>query len=580
MERILPRRLVLALLVTAVLPAARPASAVPDFNPFAEFGGGATISVAWRDADGDGDADLAVGNFGNQQNYLYRNNGGTFEELPRFGARSTFAVVFGDCDNDGDPDLAVGNSGAQPNRLIVNNGDGTWNGQPGFGSWYTIGMAWADYDLDGDLDLALGNGLLSTAQDNVLCRNDGGNNFAEIAEFGGDKAASVAWGDFDSDGDPDRAVGNGGFGFEAQNYLYENNGDGTFSPRPEFGGLDTSCLTWGDADNDGDLDLAVANWNNGQNYLYRNDGGSFTALPRFGTNNPNTFAWGDFDNDGDLDLAVGNGTFTTADQNELYINEGGLVFTQSDQFGLGSTDGVAWADFDGDGDLDLAVGNEHTPVDNALYVNNENDADWLRIELTGRFHEMGAGYSNRDALGAKVAVYEAGFLGDPAHLLGYREIEAHGGFASQNDIQAHFGLPGRSSADVRITWPGSGGSNLVQDVAGVAVPGYAFIREGIAPAVSAPAPAAAGLGWRVAPNPMRDRAVLQYAGPLRKGVRFEVLDVTGRRVTVLSPAPAGEGARATWNGRNSDGLPAAPGVYFVRVTGGETVPPARITRVR
>jgi hypothetical protein len=252
------------------------------------------------------------------------------------------------------------------------------------------------------------------------------------------------------------------------------------------------------------------------------------------------------------------------------VNEGGLVFTEVARFGLGSTDGVAWGDADGDGDLDLAAGNEHSPNTNYLYVNQENDSDWLFLRLVGRFHVAGSGYSNRDGVGAKVAVYEAGFVGDPGHLLGMREITAHGGFASQNAIEAHFGLPGTSSVDVRVTWPGSGGTRLVQDVTGVAVPSRSSILEGVEP-TSVPERTEA-FGWRVAPNPSRGRVLLTRTGGAAISDLL-LVDAAGRHVRRL----AGSGA-VVWDGRDEAGRPVASGVYFLRE--GEGPAAARIVLAR
>jgi hypothetical protein len=576
-----PAGLLLVPSAAALVLSAALAQAAPDFTERPEFGAGSTIPVAWADCDLDGDLDLAVGNYLNQQNFLYRNEGdGTFAELQRFGQRSTFALVWGDYDNDGDPDMAVGNNAAG-NRLIKSNGDGTFVGTTQFGFHVTVAMAWGDYDNDGDLDMAIGNGILGTPRQNYLYRNDGGDVFAEEAQFGIGQTASLAWGDHDGDGDLDMAVGNGGFGTAEQNFLYVNEGNGTFTEVPLFGTGDTSCLVWGDADNDGDLDLAVANWDGGQNYLYRNDGGgSFAEIASFGQRDPNTMAWGDFDNDGDLDLAVGNGDFSSADQNYLYINDGAGSFTESAQFGTGSTDALAWGDFDGDGDLDLAAGNEHSPTQNYLYVNNENDADYLSLALAGRFHDLGAGYSNRSGVGAFVLVYETGFAGDPAHLLGMRQIEAHGGFAAQNSIEAHFGLPGRSSADVRVVWPGSAGSNLVQDVAGVPVPGRWTLDEGgSGTSVPSISPGPFGIRWRIAPNPTRSSVRIELGGSGLGEPPLEVLDAGGRSIRSLATSASGGGLRAQWDGRTADGLAAASGVYFVRAKG-RAGTPGRIVLVR
>lgn len=439
------------------------------FTQSDQFGGRHTISVAWADFNNDGLVDLAVGN-NSGGNELYVNNGdGTFTQQNQFGPASltVFPVVAGDFDNDGDQDVAVGVSG--PNRLFVNNGDGTFSNSFQFGSGTTIAMAWGDFDADGDLDLAVGNGILGANQQNKLYVNDG-NGFTERDEFGLLQSQAVAWADVDNDGDLDLAVANGGFGSVQQNRLYVNDGEGSFTERPEFGTGDTASIAWCDIDNDGDLDLAVGNWNNGQNRLFVNDGhGNFAGEPQFGARDTNTIVCGDFDHDGFVDVAVGNGDFTTADTNYVYYNNGDGTFTEAPEFDTGSTDGLAWADVDNDGDLDMAVGNEHTTGQNYLSSNNLNDSSYLHLKLRGHKHDLGLGYSNRDGVGARVWVYEAGFLGDPAHLLGFRQIEAHGGFASQNELVAAFGLPGQSTVDVRIVWPGSDGYGAVQNIAGVTV---------------------------------------------------------------------------------------------------------------
>ena len=435
-------------------------------NP--EFGGnGYTIPVAWGDADRDGDLDLAVGNLvqpGADSSQLWTNDGkGGFSVQPAFGVAFTFALSWGDYDNDGDLDMAVGNYGG--NRLFVNDGMGGFTEQVQFGGGATIAVGWADYDLDGDLDLAVGNGILGVPGQNYLYVNNGDGTFTAIAAFGEGQTDSLAWGDFDQDGDPDLAVGNGGFGYEEQNYLYVNNGDGTFTGIAAFGALDTATVAWADATGDGLLDLAVGNWNAGQNYLYVNNGdGSFTARATFGSLDTNTVAWGDFDLDGDMDLAVGNGDFESADQNYLYVNNGNGVFKEQALFGLGSTDSVAWGDADGDGDLDLAVGNEHSPFQNELWINELATDRFLRLELVGRYGDEGSGYSNRDAVGAQVSVYDAGYLGDPAHLRARQEVTATGGFTSQNEHTLTFGLGKRGSVDVWIRWPGSDGVAIDQCV--------------------------------------------------------------------------------------------------------------------
>ena len=223
----------------------------------------------------------------------------------------------------------------------------------GIGVGSTTSVAWGDFDTDSDVDLAVGNW-----GDNYLYVNNGDGTFTEQQQFGSSNTNVVVWGDYDNDLDLDLAVGNH-FG---ANYLYINNGDGTFTEQQQFGSGDTWSAAWGDYDNDLDLDLAVGMW--GTNYLYINNGdGTFTEQQQFNTGETCGLAWGDYDNDLDLDLAVGNYYAS----NRLYINNGDGTFTEVEEFGTRYTRSLAWADYDKDGDVDLAVGNT---VENTLYINN------------------------------------------------------------------------------------------------------------------------------------------------------------------------------------------------------------------
>jgi hypothetical protein len=561
-------------------------AAYAGFTEVAQFGTGLTISVAWGDFDQDGDLDLAVGNTSGVQNRLYVNKGdNTFTERDEFGTDNTFAVVWADFDNDGDLDMAVGNGVFGQNQIYLNNGDDTFSLGPTLGGRSTIALAWADFDLDGDLDCAVGNGILGAEQNNRLFVNGGDGTFSSYNEFGGLQSCAMAWGDFDNDGDPDLAVGNGGFNYTGQNYLYVNNGDATFTQRAEFGVEDTASLAWGDYDNDGDLDLAVGNWESGPSHLYVNNGDdTFTQQLQFGNRDTNTLAWGDADNDGWLDMAVGNGDFQHADTNFIYVNLGDGGFAETAELGLGSTDGVAWGDYDGDGDLDVAVGNEHHPTTNYLYVNDTDNTDYLVIHLIGHFHDLGPGYSNRDGVGAKVAVYEAGFLGQSDHLLGYREIAAQGGFACQNAMDAHFGLPGVTTVDVRITWPGSNGSNIVQDVEGVLTGQTITVNEsdGISGVEGGSMDAQEFGRFQAIPNPMKHSTRIQLSLPLGTERRVEIFNIQGQKVRVLNLAPEDREDRFSvlWDGRGEDGKLVSAGVYLVRAPAAGTEALGRIVLLR
>jgi hypothetical protein len=426
-----------------------------------QFGTYRTQSINWCDLDLDGDPDLAEATSDGQDDRLYINEGdGTFEEfaLPMEGF-SSYCMAWGDCENDLDPDLAVGCFYYPPTNFIyVNDGDGNLERRPELGTKDPNSLVYTDIDLDGDLDVAMAR--IYDDYQLFVYSNNGDGSFEETAQYAPGWARTLAWGDADGDGDPDLAVGLNAYPGE-QNYLYVNNSDGTFTAEPRFGEGRTYSVAWGDFDNDGDLDIAVGNREG--NYLYVNEGDlNFTAREEFGTlNRTFSLAWADYDNDGDLDLAVGN----SDEPDELYVNNGDGTFTATEPFGTGeySEYSIGWADSDLDGDLDLAVGYFGWDVQSYLYVNDENDEDYLSIYPVGRYGTAGPGYSNGSGIGAKVYAYEPGYLGSKQGLLGFREVGS-GRSGGDDSINVEFGLPLNDTVDVRIVWPGSAGSHITQDL--------------------------------------------------------------------------------------------------------------------
>ncbi len=337
------------------------------------------LAVAWGDYDGDGDPDLALGgvttaDFGGI--VIYRNDNGQLADAPTWTAAETSgqitSLAWSDYDNDGDQDLVAGMFDA-PNRLYRNdrNNGGTL---PTTATWLsseadrTNSVAWADYDGDGDEDLAVGNGYKDFPEPNRLYHNDGGT-LTAVAVWSAsveDETNALAWADYDSDGDPDLAAGNNNF-----NVLYRNDGEDNFTVTSDWPTMEdnfTFSLDWGDFDSDGDPDLALGN--DGLNALYVNDAAILEQSSPLGAwpSNDKDFTtgivWVDYDNDGDLDVFEGN--FDAPSR--LYRNDDGgsfvLAWSTPESYDAA---GVDWADYDGDGDLDLALAN--SDQESVVYVN-------------------------------------------------------------------------------------------------------------------------------------------------------------------------------------------------------------------
>lgn len=420
------------------------------------------LGVAVADYNNDGLPDLYLNNYG--PNVLYVNNGdGSFSDVTQRADVGAGSVVgagasFFDADGDGLLDLYVANyvdftydnhlthknkgyeeyAGPRafrgvPDVLYHNNGDGTFSNvseeagivkDVGTG----MGIVASDYDRDGDTDVF----VLNDVSGNFLFINDGAGHFSEEGVLNG--AAYNMYG-------------------------------------LELGSMGIDC---GDYDNDGWLDFLMTSYQGELPVLYRNLGdGSFddvTTATGVGEGSAPYVNWGvgmiDLDNDGDLDVFIANGHLqdvvdsyddSTAYEvhNLVLMNDGkGKFINVSDVCGNGvtmkrSSRGAVFDDLDNDGDIDAVVLNaRRSPT--VIRNDAENDHHWLRVNLRGL-------QTNRDGIGSQVEV-SSGSLKRVAEVHSGRSYQSHYG------LQLHFGLGEKKKVDqIRVRWL-SGHDDVLTDV--------------------------------------------------------------------------------------------------------------------
>ena len=437
-------------------------------------------------------------------NRLYRQNkDGDFTDVTeRAGLGSAgdgnygMGVAVGDYDNDGFSDLYVTSYGK--NILYHNNGDGTFTdvtAKAGVaaGGW-SVSAGFFDYDNDGKLDLFVTRymewdtkhsktcgGDWHTycppeefpATTNILYHNNGDGTFTDVSQKSGiaakrGRALGVAFADYDGDGFTDIFVANDGM----QQYLYHNNGNGTFTERGLEAGaalsedgrrLSGMGVVFQDYDNDGRPDVIVTELPREIYGVYHNEGdGTFSygsLATGLGVLSSGSSGWGvgleDFDNDGWADLFVAQGhvldNVEKIDPSLHYLELPMLAMNHNARFeraDSGSASpvagrGAAFGDLNNDGwqDVVMTALGDHPQI----LLNRGGKQHWLVVSLRGT-------RSNRDGFGARVRVNGQ-----------TRFATSAGSYLSANDKRMHFGLGSAETAKIEIAWP-SGSRQTLNDV--------------------------------------------------------------------------------------------------------------------
>lgn len=412
-------------------------------------------AVCWVDVDNDGWVDLC------SSGKIWKNNEG--KRFSPLGEVSN--AVAADFDNDGFVDLF-----SWSHLKLLRNEAGTAFKPfplPELPRTVSRGACWGDFNGDGFADLYIGgyeDWDAGITWPSLLLLNEAGRSFRLAMTDSRYRARGVTACDFDQDHDLDIYVSN----YRLQpNVLWVNAGQAEFqdlaarynavATSPGFEGGHSIGAAWGDFDNDGLVDLFAGN------FAHQDDRGD-QPKSRFLRNQGPDLQWifedkgpcgvfyqesyaspaaGDYDNDGDLDLffttVYGVASFGRPNHPVLFRNEGNFVFTDATAgaklAGLGPTYQAAWADFDTDGDLDLAT-------EGKLFVNQGTERRWLEVQLVGDGRQV-----NRSAIGAQVRIR----VNERTIA---RQVEAGTGEGNQNDLTLHFGLGNfTGQPPIEVIWP-------------------------------------------------------------------------------------------------------------------------------
>jgi len=533
--------------------------------------------------------------------------------LHRYGG-----ISFCDFDEDGFEDISMNSDAGYPAYVFKNNSNNFEYFSPQLGlndSLQSELFLWVDYDNDGDRDLFIG--YWDTF--NRLYRNDGNFVLTEITAQAGlplDSMTTMAacWGDYDNDGFLDLYFTN--YSEFQRNYLFHNNGDGTFTDVTIAAGVQDAlggtnfyktplAVVFFDFNLDGWQDIYIANDHFASNTLYKNMGdGTFTDVSISSNANVSGFmmgiAVGDYDNDGDFDLYVSNDPYG----NYLLKNNGDETFTEiADSLGL-SVNKVCWGvnffDYDNDTDLDLYVSVAEGTVnyENVMFANNgdgsfmqmfgiglddqkssygnaigdyNNDgfydiAVYNQIDLMNLYKNSGntnnwiklsleGVISNREGTGSLIE-----FFIDGNKMI--RQTHCGISYMSQNSSSLIIGAGEETEIDsIIIKWAGSGNIDILRNVAvnqTITVVEGSTVTEA---EVKELFPAGFSLEQNY-PNPFNPSTTIKFNLAENSYVTLSIFNVLGEEIAILIDNELTEGRYEV----KFDALYFISSVYFYRLT--------------
>ncbi|MBI4945840.1 MAG: VCBS repeat-containing protein [Bacteroidetes bacterium] len=559
--------------------------------------------VAWADINKDGYLDLMVAG------KLYKNMGNSTCTDITASARITSSGIstFIDMNNDGKDDILFLN-GSADNFIYINNGDETFTQHalnlttPAFVSLSTVSIG--DFNNDSYPDLFVGQLWTNNAQGkeiyhpHYLYMNDKNLGFKDTSSLmtpeslpytmdttivGTTRAVRGAqFVDYNDDGKLDLFVGN----YRLQpDELWRNNGDGTFTDVSYPLGLDinnygasghaTGC-DWADYDNDGDMDLLLpqlahqvwtVQYDHRPTTIYKNNGAptyDFTDTnpgvdKGLGIEYEETHAganWGDLNNDGLLDFAIC--AFYGCRYSDVYLQKSDHTFEMK-SFAFGVKDVTApsdltLVDFDNDGKLDLACGDEQV----------DNVAKFRLFKNTGPFWDnfveldLVSTSGNKNAVGAKATVYAGG------KVYTQYQMPHHGAFMSKGN-RMHFGLGSASAIDsVFVRWPD--GTTNSEKFTGLTINTFNILTQGGIVTLGVKKETKFLSNVNVYPNPASDQVSFNYELAADATVTLDIYSILGEKIPVINNDHQTAGQHVVqWNVKEN----VAPGIYSYRLQAGE-----------